>query len=76
MSALITISENSDFTIHNLPLGVFHLKTETLTKARCCTILGDTIIDLASLVDNKVLEIDLNENPFKTASLNEFIALG
>lgn len=48
-SLAIQIPESTDFTIHNIPFGVFHLKSESPSKARCASRIGDFVIDLAAL---------------------------
>ena len=43
---------DSHFPIQNIPFGVFK---EGIRSPRCCTRIGDTVIDLAWLEDNGVL---------------------
>ena len=62
--------------MHNFPYGVFKLKDESNTSARCCTRLGDYVIDLSVLVSLSLLTLNNNTNVFKNNTLNEFIALG
>lgn len=67
----LTISPNSDFSIYNLPFGIFSVKNE---KPRAGIAIGDKIIDLNTLVENGLLDI-----PIETVSnqfLNDFISLG
>lgn len=45
----VTVPENSDFSIHNIPFGVFHLTGEDASTARCASRIGDFVIDLAAL---------------------------
>lgn len=45
----VTVPENSDFSIHNIPFGVFHVTGECPSTARCASRIGDLVIDLAAL---------------------------
>ncbi|WAC13538.1 fumarylacetoacetase [Dyadobacter pollutisoli] len=70
----LTISEHSDFSIHNLPFGVFS-RTHALPVAGVA--IGDYIIDLAQAYDKGVFpEYPLKENVFRKPFLNDFISLG
>lgn len=46
MAFKISVSETSPFTLDNIPFGV--ISTESNSKARCATALGDYAIDLAA----------------------------
>jgi len=70
----IQVDPSSDFSIYNIPFGVFELKNG---KARCASAIGDLIIDLHEMqllgfFDN----IDLPEDVFNQCYLNSFIQLG
>ncbi|OEK06010.1 fumarylacetoacetase [Flavivirga aquatica] len=70
----VTIPENSDFSIHNIPFGIFSNSDET---KRIGIAIGDHILDLsvaASLGIFNLLKID--EHVFKNEFLNPFIDLG
>ncbi len=76
-NALITwvdIPKNSDFTIYNLPFGVF--KSKKLSP-RIGIAIGDKIVDL-SILDQEgfFANMFLPEGIFLKESLNELIALG
>lgn len=76
-NALITwvdISKNSDFTIYNLPFGVF--KSKKLSP-RIGIAIGDKIVDL-SILDQEgfFANLFLPEGIFLKESLNDLIALG
>lgn len=75
MKSFVNYEQNSDFSIHNIPFGVAALNKEYIA---CCTRIGDTVIDLATLYDYGFFdEIEgLNENVFEAYTLNEFIELG
>ncbi len=74
LTSWITISEDSDFSIHNIPFGVF--KTKEISP-RCCTAIGSHVVDLAVLAErgyfSKLLE---SADVFHNAHLNDFISLG
>ncbi|WP_200976314.1 fumarylacetoacetase [Echinicola sp. 20G] len=74
LKSWVQISKNADFTIYNLPFGVF--KNKRLSP-RIGIAIGDKIVDLSVLHEHGFLsEINLPENIFLRDSLNEFIALG
>ena len=71
---MINIPSNSDFTIHNLPFGIFSV-AEGNRKASVA--IGDQIIDLDALQSSGSLDdLNLPKDIFKTDVLNDFIALG
>lgn len=70
----INIDSDSDFSLANLPYGVF--KTSR-SNPRVGVAIGAQILDLAALFDlGFFADLGLNNNPFATDSLNEFMALG
>lgn len=70
-------SSGSDFSIHNIPFGVFKLKDHPEAKARCGTRIGNYVIDLAFMEKHHLLFIDGVEEPiFNQPSLNKFMSLG
>ena len=75
MKSFISYTENSDFTIHNIPFGVAIFNEEYIA---CCSRIGDMVLDLATMYDYGFFgDIDgLNENVFEAYTLNEFIELG
>ena len=74
MKSWVQVSKNSDFTIYNLPFGVF--KNKRLTP-RIGIAIGDKIVDLSVLHDQGFFsDINLPEEVFLQDSLNGFIALG
>ncbi|TFV97906.1 fumarylacetoacetase [Algoriphagus kandeliae] len=74
MKTWVEIPKNSDFTIYNLPFGVF--KNKRLSP-RIGIAIGDKIVDL-SVLDQEGFFSDLflPEGIFLQDSLNELIALG
>lgn len=75
MKSFVNYSENSDFSIHNIPFGVAVFNKEYIA---CCTRIGDLVIDLATLYDYGYFdELEgINDNVFEAYTLNEFIELG
>ncbi|WP_339707120.1 fumarylacetoacetase [Algoriphagus aquimarinus] len=70
----VEVSKNSDFTIYNLPFGIFQNKK---LSPRIGIAIGDKIVDL-SILDQEGFFSDmfLPEGVFLKDSLNEMIALG
>jgi fumarylacetoacetase len=68
---IIDIPKNSDFSIHNLPFGIF--STPERNK-RAGIAVGDHILDLAAVHDLGVFDFD--EKVVRRRDLNDFIALG
>ncbi len=75
MKSFVNYSENSDFSIHNIPFGVAVFENEYIA---CATRIGDIVIDLATLYDFGYFnDIDgLQDNVFEAYTLNELIELG
>jgi fumarylacetoacetase len=70
----ITIPENSDFPVQNIPFGVYKSASG---EGHVCTRIGDTIIDLYLLNNFGAFpELQQNKTVFKNNYLNDFIALG
>lgn len=76
LTSWLSIPSESDFSIYNLPFGVFSVPTEPGLRLRCATILGNTVIDLAVLEEAGLfLDIPgLDCNVFDQTTLNAFIA--
>lgn len=75
MKSFVNYSENSDFSIHNIPFGVAVFNKEYIA---CATRIGDVVIDLATLYDFGFFDDveGINDNVFEAYTLNEFIELG
>ena len=74
MSSWVNIPHNSDFTIHNIPFGMF--KHENIGP-RCGIAIGDMLLDLAELQKSGLLDaLHLPQGIFESEVLNDFIALG
>ncbi|MCH7412004.1 fumarylacetoacetase [Belliella sp. R4-6] len=71
----VAVPKNSDFTIYNLPFGIFETKR---ISARAGIAIGDKIVDLSVLHDEGFFS-DITQLPndiFLRDALNDFIALG
>ncbi|HYC83949.1 MAG TPA: fumarylacetoacetase, partial [Chryseosolibacter sp.] len=70
----VSVTENSDFPIQNLPFGIF--KTKYLTPVAGVAI-GDYVLDLVYLHENGFLDgLGLPPGIFNQRHLNNFFALG
>ncbi|MCZ2100307.1 MAG: fumarylacetoacetase [Chitinophagales bacterium] len=73
MKSFIDVSKNSDFSIYNIPFGIFRYNGKTAA----CTRIGDTIVDLDACQKSHIFKgIDLPEDIFHSENLNSFIGLG
>ncbi|MCE7057118.1 fumarylacetoacetase [Algoriphagus sp. AGSA1] len=74
LNTWVEVPKNSDFTIYNLPFGVFQNKR---LSPRIGVAIGDKIVDL-SVLDQEGFFSDmfLPEGVFLNESLNELIGLG
>ena len=67
----IPVNDNSDFSIYNIPFGVYSDKD---VKHHVCSAIGDYIIDLFELESKDVF--DINRSVLDDQYLNSFIELG
>lgn len=67
----LDISPNSDFSIYNIPFGIY---SDSTVKHHACSAIGDYIIDLFELESADVF--DINRSVFEQPHLNSFIELG
>lgn len=68
---IIDIAENSDFSIHNIPFGIFSTDG---TQPRAGVAIGDQVLDLKALGELGVFDFDTSV--FSKEVLNDFIGLG
>ena len=68
---IINVPENSDFSIHNIPFGIFSTQDRS---PRAGIAIGDHILDLAAVAELDVF--DFNTAVFEKEVLNDFISLG
>lgn len=70
----LSIDPNSDFSIHNLPYGIFSTPN---TPKRVGVAIGDWVIDMAQLADLGAFGgIDFDKTSFRQSYLNDFMAMG
>ena len=70
----ITVPENSDFPIQNIPFGVFITKDDVITIG---TRIGNCAIDMGALQQLGYFEgIELTDDMFMQDTLNDFISDG
>ena len=75
LKSWVTVPKNSDFSIYNLPFGIFQTKR---ISPRAGIAIGDKIVDLAVLHEEGFFS-EMTQIPhgiFLKDTLNEFIALG
>lgn len=70
--SFVEVAENSDFSIYNLPYGVFSTAAKSI---RCGVALGEFIIDLQVLEEHNLLPTSATP-VFSSSNLNAFIDLG
>lgn len=73
MNSWINIKDNSDFSIHNIPYGIFSVDGGS---SRIGVAIGDQVLDLLVMNDSDVLGMDISNAIFENEYLNDFIALG
>ncbi|WP_298369628.1 fumarylacetoacetase [uncultured Lutibacter sp.] len=74
MKTWFKISDNSDFTIYNIPFGIFSTPT---SKKRVGIAIGESILDLSVAYDlGLFLELNFSKAVFESDFLNDFISLG
>ncbi len=74
LTSFIDIAADSDFTLHNLPYGIFSETPEGLRRVGVA--LGDWVIDLTVLEQHQLLDLPIATQYFSQSSLNAFIAAG
>ena len=73
LTSFIDIASNSDFSIHNLPYGIFSDTAEG--KRRAGVAIGDHVVDLSVLEEKGLLKLE-GGNYFDQPTLNAFIESG
>lgn len=68
---LIQVAQDSHFTIHNLPWGIFSVPGES---PRVGIAIGDQILDMPAVAELEVFDFDVSV--FYEDKLNPFMALG
>jgi fumarylacetoacetase len=75
MNSWIPIEQDSDFSIHNIPFGIYSIGNE---QPRPATRIGDTVVDLSVLADFGYFDgVEIDDlTVFYQPYLNDFISLG
>jgi fumarylacetoacetase len=74
MKTWISIPEKSDFSIYNIPFGIYSTGSK---KPRLCTAIGNQILDLVEAHKLGLFKnLAIKKRVFKNHFLNDFIALG
>ena len=74
MEPWVDIPKNSDFSIHNIPFGIFFSEK---IGARVGVSIGDKILDLVKAFDLGIFQnFSFDRNIFDNNYLNDFISLG
>lgn len=70
----IPVNPNSDFSIQNLPFGIY---TDSVIKHHACSAIGEYIVDIAELNKQGFLKsLNIPIDVFTQTHLNDFISLG
>lgn len=74
LKSWIHIPKNSDFSIHNLPFGIF---STSIKNRRIGVAIGNQVLDLKSAADAGLFDgIKYDRSVLESIYLNDFIALG
>eukprot|EP00760_Papus_ankaliazontas_P013588 PhM_4_TR15829/c0_g1_i1/m.20834/K01555/FAH, fahA; fumarylacetoacetase len=73
MASWVEYLPTHPFPLQNLPYGVFH--TSANTTPRCCTTIGDYVVDLSVLSKRGLLPKEAGAS-LESTTLNAFMALG
>jgi fumarylacetoacetase len=71
LNTWVSVPKNSDFSIYNLPFGIFSVDGD---EPKGGIAIGEQIVDLSALANLGLL--DVNTTYFRQSTLNDFIALG
>lgn len=74
MNTWVQIPENSDFTIHNIPFGIFSINN---SNKHVGIAIGDEVLDLFEASKLGVFNnLNFDNSVFESETLNDFISLG
>jgi fumarylacetoacetase len=74
LRSFLEVDPTSDFPIQNLPYGVF--STPASPRPRVGLAIGNTILDLAVLEAERLIDLAPAQGVFAQASINAFMAMG
>lgn len=73
----IVDTNGSDFTIYNIPFGVFQNENRMQNEPRCATAIGNYVVDLYACVESGLFEsAGFDTTVLQQSSLNDFMASG
>ncbi len=74
LTSWVSIPEHSDFSIYNIPFGIFSIKNK---RPRVGVAIGEHILDLSVVAKLGLLdELKIDQKVFRRKSLNSLIKLG
>lgn len=73
MNSWINIKDDSDFSIYNIPFGIFSVNGGS---KRIGVAIGEQVLDLLEMNKADVLDLGISNDIFENDYLNDFIALG
>lgn len=76
LKSFVDVPEDHDFSIHNLPFGVFTPKGDAEAKPRCGVAIGDNVVDLSAVADADLLGNFKHAGCFHQPRLNDFMGRG
>lgn len=78
-SSWLNVAPTSDFSLANLPFGICSFPALHQPRPRCCTILGNHVIDLSLLAEAGLFDgidgLNSASSVFAQSTLNAFMAL-
>ncbi|MGH2576084.1 MAG: fumarylacetoacetase [Ignavibacteria bacterium] len=74
LKSFIDVSSDSDFSVQNLPYGIFCPKSGG--EPRACTAIGGMVLDLSILEDSGLIKVTADKKCFSKKSLNCFMSRG
>ncbi|KAL1901060.1 hypothetical protein Sste5346_002127 [Sporothrix stenoceras] len=81
MASWVDVPEGCDFSLANLPYGIFSLKNTSSNKnsdlRRICTAIGDCVLDLKGLArEGLLVSLGFDVTTLEAETLNAYAALG
>lgn len=74
MNTWVQIPQNSDFTIHNIPFGIFSINN---SNKHVGIAIGDSVLDLVLAAKAGIFnDLNFDNSVFEANTLNDFISLG
>jgi fumarylacetoacetase len=82
--SFVPVERESDFTLSNIPFGIFQSLSDSEAEPRVGVAIGDKVLDLSAVAETGLFECSSADSTlrggaevvFRKRSLNEFIRLG